>query len=191
MVKYWVCERDISSPRAKKVTRAFKIAKNLDDLLVVQSDKSGITPSSFINNLLVQYFDWWKFTEKRSSFMIFDKRLIMAIIEEVNDGAIVDIARSVAVMMSREFMLSRFGKVDKDSIFRFLEILDNHMNWGELTPIKIEGGKLEVIMRHDLGVKWSLFLSEFISSFFSSFLAMKTTTEISTFGCSITAFPED
>jgi hypothetical protein len=181
----------IPSPRAKKVTRAFKIAENLDDVLIQHSEKSGITPSSFINNLLIQYFDWWQFAQKRGSFMVLDRRLIRAIIEEVDDDTSVDIARSVAVMMSREFMMSRFGKVDKDSIFRFLEMLDNNMNWGEMTPTKTEGGKLEVMVKHDLGVKWSLFVSEFISSLFSSFLAMKTTSEFSTFGCSITAFSED
>jgi hypothetical protein len=182
---------NISSPRAKKVTRAFKIAKNLDDVLVLQSDKSGITPSSFINNLLMQYFDWWQFAEKSSSFMVLDERLFRVIIEEVDDDTSVDIARSVALMVSREFMMFRFGKVDKVSISRYLEILGNRMNWGEITTINTEGGKVEVVAKHDLGVKWSLFLSEFISSLFSSFLAMKTTSEISTFGCSITAIPEE
>lgn len=179
----------ISSPRVKKITRAFKIAKNLDDVLVQNSEKSGITPSSFINNLLIKYFDWWQFAEKKSSFMVLDKRLIMALIEEVDEEKSVDIARSVALMMSREFMMFRFGKVDRDSVLEFLELLGDHMNWGEITP-KSESGNLVVMVKHELGAKWSLFLSEFISSLFSSFLAMKTTFEFSTFGCTITATPQ-
>jgi hypothetical protein len=179
----------IPSPQAKKVTRAFKIAKNLDDVLVKRSEKSGITPSSFINNLLIQYFDWWQFAEKKGSFMVFDRRLITALIEEIDEEKSVDIARSVALMMSREFMMFRFGKIDRDSVLDFLEILSDHMNWGEIT-IKSERENLVVMVKHELGARWSLFLSEFISNLFSSFLEMETTFEFSTFGCTITAHPQ-
>jgi hypothetical protein len=69
-----------SGPRAKKVTRLFRIAKDLDDALVIQSSRRGITPSSFVNNLLVQYFDWWQFAGKGS------------IIEEVGEERTADMA---------------------------------------------------------------------------------------------------
>lgn len=182
--------RQDSSVRARKVTRAFKLAKNLDDAVILQSDKRGITPSSFMNNLLVQYFDWWQFAEKGSPFMALDRRLLMTIIDEVSEEKSTDIARSMALMTSREFIKSRFGKLDLDSVLGFLELLGARMNWGEITTRKSNVGALEVTVKHDMGAKWSVFLSEFISSLFSAFLDMETVSEFSTFGCSVTATPK-
>ena len=181
--------RQDSGARAKKVTRAVKIAKNLDDAVVLQSDKRGITPSSFVNNILVQYFDWWQFAEKGSVFMALDRRLLAALVEEVSEETSTDLARSVALMTSREFIKARFGKLDLASVLSFLELLGARMNWGEITTVMGAGGALEVTATHDLGARWSLFLSEFIASLLSAFLGMQTVSESSTYGCSVNATP--
>ena len=172
--------------KARKVTRAFKISKSLDDAVILHSDKAGITPSSFLNHLLVQYFDWWEFDTHGSSMLTLDRRLFGSLIEELDEERIADIAKSVALMTSREFIKFRGSRLDTEGILSYLELVGAHMNWGQVT-VNRDGGDLEVLVKHDLGIKWSLFLSEFISSLLSSFLAMETSSEFSTFGCSVRA----
>jgi hypothetical protein len=180
-------QRATSRQGGKKVTRAFKISKALDDALISQAEKQGITPSSFMNQLLMQYFDWWHYSSKGSSFLTLDKLVIAALIEDLDEEKTSDIARSIALIATRDFLKFRFGKLDSETVLTFLGTLDRYMHWGDVKTIKSEKGGLEVLVKHDLGIKWSIFISEFISSLLSSFLDMQTSVEISTFGCVVLA----
>ena len=181
--------RTSSRQEGKKVTRSFKISKALDEAVVLEAGKQGITPSSFINRLLTQYFDWWRYASKGSSFLTLDRLVLMAMIDDIDEERIGDMARSIAIMTTRDFLRFRFGNLDSETASRFLEMMDLYMHWGEVKTIRREGGGLEVLVKHDMGIKWSIFTSEFVSSLLSSFLDMRTTVEFSTFGCSVLAIP--
>jgi len=181
--------RTSSRQEGKKVTRSFKISKALDEAVVSEAGKQGITPSSFINRLLTQYFDWWHYASKESSFLTLDRLVLTAMIEDIDEERIGDLARSIAMMSTRDFLKFRFGKIDSETASRFLGMLDLYMHWGDVKTIRKEGGGLEVLVRHDMGIKWSIFTSEFVSSLLSSFLDMRATVEFSTFGCSVLAVP--
>jgi hypothetical protein len=183
--------RAFSRKEGKKVTRAFKITKALDDAVISQAETQGITPSSFISHLLVQYFDWWYYSSKGSAFVTLDRRVLKALIEDLDEERTTDIARSIALITTRDFIKFRFGKLDSEAVFEFLDTLDLHMNWGVVKTIRRGDGSLEVLVTHELGIKWSIFVSEFISNLLSSFLDMQTSTEISTFGCTVLASPAE
>ena len=174
----------------KKVTRAFKITKSLDDALISQAERQGITPSSFINHLLVEYFEWWHYASKGSTFVTLDRRVLVALIEDLDEEKIADVARSIALIVTRDFLKFRFGKLDSETVFQFFSTLDLHMNWGEVKTIKRDDGGMEVLIKHDMGMKWSIFISEFVSSLLPSFLNMQTSVEFSTFGCAVLVVPE-
>lgn len=175
----------------KKVTRAFKITKALDEAVVSQAEKQGITPSSFINRLLGQYFDWWHYASKGSAFLTLDRLVLMALIEDLDEEKTSDIARSIALITTRDFLKFRFGKLSPETLFKFLDMLDGYMHWGDVKTLRREDGAVEVLVKHDMGIKWSIFISEFISSLLSSFLDLQTSVEISTFGCTVLAIQEE
>jgi hypothetical protein len=181
--------RASSRLEGKKVTRAFKITKSMDEAIITEASKQGITASSFINRLLTQYFDWWHYASKGSSFLVLDRLVLTAMIEDLEEEKIGDIARSIAVMTTRDFLKFRFGELDSETVLEFLGMLDSYMHWGDVKTIKREGGGLEVLVKHEMGIKWSIFASEFISSLLSSFLGMHATVEFSTFGCAVLAVP--
>jgi hypothetical protein len=181
--------RASSRQEGKKVTRAFKITKALDEAVISQAEKQGITPSSFINRLLLQYFDWWHYASKGSTFLTLDRLVLTALIEDLDEEKTSDIARSIALITARDFLKFRFGKLDSETVFNFLGALDLYMHWGDVKTIKREDGGLEVLVKHDMGIKWSIFISEFVSSLLSSFLDMQTSVEFSTFGCDVLAVP--
>jgi hypothetical protein len=173
----------------KKITRAFKITKALDEAVITEAGNQGITPSSFINRLLTQYFDWGHYASKGSSFLTLDRQVLMALLQDLDEEKTGDVARSIALIRTRDFLRFRFGKVDSETVFKFLGILDLYMHWGDVKTTKREDGGMEVLVKHDLGMKWSIFTSEFVSSLLSSFLDMRTSVEFSTFGCAVEAVP--
>jgi hypothetical protein len=175
--------------RGKKVTRAFKITEALDDAIISQAEKRGITPSSFISHVMTEYFEWWIYSSKGSAFVIVDRRVLTALMEGLDEEKIVDVARSIALITTREFLKFHFGKLDSETVLEFLDTLGLHMNWGDVKTVEKSDGGVEVLVTHELGIRWSIFVSEFIANLLSSYLDMQTTTEYSTFGCTVLASP--
>ncbi|MHB8568242.1 MAG: hypothetical protein ACYC7D_07320 [Nitrososphaerales archaeon] len=172
----------------KKLTRAIKISENLDTAIVDYANKIGITPSSLVNQILMRHLDWGQYMSDTSPFVVIDKQIFIALIENITEERIVEVARSIALVTTHNFIKFRYKKVDERSVLDYFETVSSYMNLGELNTIEDkQGNQLEIIMRHALGIKWSIFLTEFVSGILSSFLNMETHSEISTLGCSVIA----
>ncbi|HZW57069.1 MAG TPA: hypothetical protein VFF30_12340 [Nitrososphaerales archaeon] len=176
----------------KKVTRAFKIDDNLDRTIAGQAEKTGITPSSLVSQILRRYVEWGQFTGVGTNFVTIDKEVFAAFLDELSEDRIVEIARSSALVSTHNFLKFRYQRINFDTIRDFLGSLSAHSNVGEVRIMEDEdtehSGRYEINARHSLGMKWSIFLSEYISGILSSFLEMQTTTEeLSPLGCSVIA----
>ncbi|MGI0091484.1 MAG: hypothetical protein ACREBS_07230 [Nitrososphaerales archaeon] len=174
---------------SKKVTRAFKIDGNLDGALTSQAKKIGITPSSLVSQILHKYVEWGQYIGPGTSFLTIDKEIFASFLGELSEERIVEIARSSALVSTHNFLKFRYQKISFDTVIDFLELLSSHSNMGEANVISEEDdqSRYEINVRHSFGMKWSIFLSEYISGILSSFLEMRTTSEVSPLGCSILA----
>ena len=172
----------------KKVTRAFKIENSLDAAITSKASKIGITPSSLVSQVLARYVEWGQYTGPGSTFLTIDRQLITSFLEELSEDKIIEIARSSVLISTHNFLKFRYQKINLQTVMNYLETLSSFCNIGETNVIQEEEGhRYEFNVRHSFGMKWSIFLSEYIAGILSSFLEMQTTTEVSPLGCSIVA----
>ena len=174
----------------KKVTRSFKIDDTLDQAIATQAEKVGITPSSLVSQILRRHAEWGQYTGAGTNFVTMDKEVFAAFLDELSEDRIVEIARSSALVSTHNFLKFRYQRINFDTIRDFIVSLSTYSNMGEVSIIEDaeQRGRYEINARHALGMKWSIFLSEYISGILSSFLEMQTSTEeVSPLGCSIVA----
>ena len=170
----------------RRVSRAFKIGENLDRDLVEQASKAGITPSSLVNQILMRHLDWGRYLSDNSNFLTIDRQVFISMIEDLSEDRIIELARSTALVATHNFIKFRYDEITFETLLDYLELMSTYMNLAEISVRNNKGGKgYEILVRHPLGIKWSIFLAEFISGMFGSFLEMETTSEISPLGCSI------
>ena len=189
----------ISSRRgSKKVTRAFKIEQNLDDAIQAEARKAGITPSSLVSQILTRHVKWVKYTGLGSTFLTIDREVMGSFVEEIDEDRLVELARSLALVSTHNFLKFRYQKINVETVLDFLEALSSYSNFGEIRVVSDEkresegfSTSLEINIRHSLGMKWSIFLSEYLAGMLSSFLEFRTTTEVSQLGCTVTAVRSD
>ena len=173
----------------RKVTRAFKIEDSLDKSIANRAKKLGITPSSFVSQVLQSYVVWGQYVGPGTSFLTVDKEIFTSLLQEVNEERLLEIARSTALVSTHNYLKFRYQKISLETVLDFLEALSNNSNTAEIRIVTEEDNQrqFEINVRHPFGMKWSLFLAEYISGMFSSFLEMQTTSEISPLGCTIVA----
>ncbi len=172
----------------RRISRAFKIGENLDRALLEKSEKMGMTPSSLVNQILIRYLDWSQYVSDGSTFLTIDRQTLTAMIENLSEDRIIEVARSTALVATHNFVKFRYNEINSDTILDYLELMSTYMNLADISTRRgKDNNSFEVLVRHLMGIKWSVFLSEFISGLFSSFLEMETTSEISPLGCSVLA----
>jgi hypothetical protein len=173
--------------RRKKVTRSFKIEDTLDNAITTKAKKIGITPSSFVSQILRRHIDWVQYIGTGTTFLTIDKEIFVSFLEEMSEDRLVEIARSSSLVSALNFLKFRYQKINFDNVMDFLETLSSNSNIGETNIVIDEDGRnLEINVRHSLGMKWSIFFSEYISGILSSFLELRAETEVSQLGCTIT-----
>ncbi len=189
---------------SRKVTRAFKLEQELDQAITAQAQKIGITPSSLVSQILRKHVSWGQYIGNGTSFLTIDTEIFKSMLEELSEDRIVEIARSSALVSTENFLKFRYQKIDVISVFDFLEALYLYSNLGETNiisqgeeededevrktgPKRTRANRYEINVRHPFGIKWSIFLSEYIQGILSSFLEMQTSAEVSPLGCSIEA----
>jgi hypothetical protein len=173
----------------RKVTRAFKIDESLDSSILEKAEKVGITPSSLVSQVLKTYIEWGQFAGPGTTQLTVEKEIFVALLGELPEERLVDIARSSSLVAAHEFLKFRYHKVNLVTVLDYIDKLSLYSNLGEMTVVRDEydRGSYEINVRHSLGMKWSIFLSEYISGIFSSFLRMQTSAEVSPLGCSVRA----
>jgi hypothetical protein len=180
---------DKNRVRSKKVTRAFKIEEQLDRAIANHAKKIGITPSSLVSQVLRRHTEWGQYIGTGTNFLTVDIQIFQSFLQELDEEKIVEIARSSALVSTHNFLKFRYHKVNFDTVIDFLETLSLYANIGEANIINNEEDedRYEINFRHPLGIKWSIFLSEYVQGILSSFLEMHTSSEVSPLGCSIIA----
>lgn len=173
--------------RSRKVTRAFKMDEGLDREIVNRAKKIGITPSSLVSQVLLMYIEWGQYLGKGSNFLTLDTQVFQLFLQELDEEKIIDIARTSALVSTHDFLKFRYRTISFETVLNFLENFSSYGNIGEANIIRTEQDRLETNFRHSLGIKWSIFLSEYVQGMLSSFIDMQTSGEVSPFGCSIIA----
>lgn len=112
----------------RRISRAFKIGDNLDRALLEQSQKMGITPSSLVNQILIRYFDWDKFLSDGSTFLTLDRQTFAAMIENLSEDRIIEIARSASLVATHNFIKFRYNEINSETVLDYLELMSTYMN---------------------------------------------------------------
>jgi hypothetical protein len=169
----------------KTITRSFRLAANLDDLIISAAAKRRITPSALLNQILRSYFGWYQFASGDGSpFVMVVDQFLIGMLDSMDDAAVVEMTNKVALPSLLDFVKFRWQKVDLQSALAFVELMSSNMNVGTFGVVR-SPDTVEIRVRHSLGSKWSLFLGELIAGIFNSMPGTQATSTASKIGCSI------
>ena len=131
-----------------------------------EADESGISLSALVSKALKQHTDWHSNAVK-AGFITVRRATILRLLDKVTEDEIRKIGHDVASSESKDFVLLLKHEYNIDSALEVIE-----------TWIKISGypynhetqfEKHKYFIQHDMGRKWSLYLSEAYSFVFEDF----------------------
>jgi hypothetical protein len=175
--------------KRKTIGRSFRIDEEWIKVLNEEAEKQGISVNSLMNRLLQQYayirymLRYGAITLTRKSFS--------ALLECCPEDKVREKGRKAGLEITRDMLLTMGAALDYSFVILLVKkILAEFAGWFECDH-HVKRDKEILHFRHDLGIKWSIYVEAAASETFSSVLGKKVTTEISDSSVTITIYRQN
>ena len=134
-----------------------RLEKDVLDALRDEAGEKQISTNTLASQIFKQHLDWHSNAAK-AGFITIRKSTLMKLLNKVSEDEIKEIGGLVTETESQDFVLLLRHQYDLESAINVIE------TWlkisGHSHKYKTKLGKHSYVIQHDLGKKWSIFLSE-------------------------------
>jgi len=170
--------------KRKTVGRSFRIDEEWLNVLTEEAEKQGVSVNSLLNRLLQQYA-YLRYMLRYGAITLTSKGFY-AILECCPENKIRENGRNAGSTITRDMLLTMGVTPDYSFVILLIKkILSEFAGWFKCDH-HVKRDKEILHFRHDLGIKWSIYVEAAASETFNSILGKKVTTEISDSSVTIT-----
>jgi hypothetical protein len=168
---------DMTGKRKKTILRTIRLSEEVDSLLERDARDQGISTNALVGKIMTRYMEWDRVVEKLD-FVSFSNTFFVALINEVSDEKIQEMASQEAIRQIKNQAMWDFGKTDFDVLLKTILLrgkygIASHIsveNWGE--------GNYVITLHHRWGPKGVVFFRSFFNSFLRSELGVQPTIDV-------------
>jgi len=170
--------------KRKTVGRSFRIAEEWLNVLNEEAEKQGVSVNSLLNRILQQYA-YIRYMLRYGAITL-TRKGFSGILECCPEDKVRENGRNAGSTITRDILLT-MGVTPNYSFVILLvkKILSEFAGWFECDH-HVKRDKEILHLRHDLGIKWSIYLSEVAAGTFNSILNKEVTIELSDSSVTIT-----
>ena len=170
--------------KRKTVGRSFRIDEEWLNVLNEEAEKQGVSVNSLLNRILQQYA-YIRYMLRYGAITL-TRKGFSGILECCPEDKVRENGRNAGSTITRDILLT-MGVTPNYSFVILLvkKILSEFAGWFECDH-HVKRDKEILNFRHDLGIKWSIYLEAAASEMFNSILNKGVTTEISDSSVTIT-----
>jgi len=138
----------------KSVVRTTRLPESLALSLQKDAADEGTTVNAVINSIIRRYYEWDK-KARESGFTMIQKPVLKALVEAADDEELLRIGRDIAPVWFEDMADYWFQDSSPD---RILDTISRRFKFDPLmrTEITKDGNAYSIVLRHDLGPKWSI-----------------------------------
>ena len=157
----WFMREDYKNEKTETITA--RINKNTLNKIRSYAKSENITINSAINQLLSHAVDW-DIVASKTGWIPIPKDILVSYFDKLDDAIIMEIAEESGKHVPKDMLLAMRGKVD---IKEWISILRSRAKASGFHFSEIEeDDHVQFVMKHDMGIKWSIyFLTYYKSSF--------------------------
>ncbi len=161
--------------KIKTVTRTFSIRKDIIEVLEAEARSRGISTSALVNQMIDRSINMTWPSEKTGALVIAHD-IIRGLLEALSVEDIVKVGGGSAQAHKSTAMVLCGTEQKLESILNLLDSnYGKNAQWYKFTHM-INGRDHMILLNHEMGQKWSVFLDAYMRSFFLETLDMPLKT---------------
>jgi hypothetical protein len=151
--------------RPKKTASAtFRISEKAYHALQDEAEKQDTSLNTLVNQVFDSHVNDRVFIEKLA-FLRVNKLTFRRILEGTSDQALIEAGQSSGTETVRTVTLGRSGAITLQSLLETISELSEFSDFARYSEIE-SPGKLVIVLTHELGLKWSVFIRSFVNAAF-------------------------
>ena len=167
----------MTGKRRKTILRTIRLSEEIDNLLEKDAQEQNISTNALVGKIMTRYVEWDRAVEK-FDFVSFSNTFFVALLNEVSDEKIQEMASQEAIRQIKNQAMWDFGKTDFDMLLKTIILrgkygIASHLSiesWGE--------GNYVLTLHHRWGPKGVVFFRSFFDSLIRGEVGVKPTIDV-------------
>jgi len=148
--------------KSKTVPKSFRIDEPALEAVEAEASSQNVSPNTLVNQILKQYSEFDRIAHKLNSVTL-SSSTFHAIISSLEKDKIIETAKSAGSSIPQAFALTKFGKVEVQSLVDFIQTLGRYANLFEFSETLDNNGRV-ITLIHRYGLNWSIFLVHYLTA---------------------------
>jgi len=145
---------------SRTVVRTIRLTSDADRQLRGDANKKDLTVSALISSVLDKYLKWDRYIGKDGLITV-SRRTLTIILGYLKEEQVIELAKRLGSVTTKDMMIQHSTKSGVDGFLDVIDLLSKYEKLFEYDTV-VENGTYRVILRHELGRRWSLFLVHFL-----------------------------
>lgn len=151
------------------VIRTIRTNCEFDKTIKEEAKKQGISINSLINQIIERYVITYRFIDTFPSLII-PSEIITGWLDGMTEEHIIKIGKHAGSFVPKHSLFLSGATLNLDTILSTMEKkVGQHSNWYQFQSQE-NNGRINLLLRHNLGRKWSTYLSAYYSALFEDIL---------------------
>ena len=156
----------IPMPRAKTIAKSLRINEEALGALQEEAARQNISVNTLVNQLLLDYAEFGRFVQRAKAVRL-TRKTFEEILKIAPEDGLGKAGQEAGRSAPGAIITSKWGKMNVNNVINFIRDLSSYANLFEYYE-KEENGHWTITLVHELGPKWSAFLSHYLSEAFAS-----------------------
>jgi hypothetical protein len=159
----------------KTVAKSFRVNEKALAALQEEANRQSISVNTLVNQLLLEYSEFGRFLQRVNALRM-SRKTFAELLNAVPEDGLVKAAQAAGKSAPVALIASKYGKVTVNTVLEYIHDLSAYANLFEYYE-KNENERWTVTLMHELGAKWSTFLSYYLGE---AFLTAGVQTKVKT-----------
>lgn len=150
----------------RTVAKSFRVNEKALEALQEEANRQSISVNTLVNQLLLDFSEFGRFLQRVNAIRM-SRKTFLEILNSVPEDGVVKAAQAAGRSAPIALIASKYGKVTVSTVLGFIHDLSAYANLFEYYE-KNEGDRWTVTLMHELGTKWSTFLTHYVGEAFGA-----------------------
>ena len=149
---------------SRTIAKSFRVNEKSLAALQEEANRQSVSVNTLVNQLLLDYSEFGRFLQRINALRL-SRKTFQEILNAISEDNMLKAGTVAGKSAPSTIIASKWGKITLNTVIEFIHDLSAYANLFEYSE-KNENEKWTVTLMHELGPKWSAFITNYIGEAF-------------------------
>ena len=159
------------------MVRSVRLPRELNEGLEKNAKTKGVNVNTLVSSMITKYLEWDSYAA-RYGYVTLPSEVFVSILADQKDERIAAVARQLGPRLVKDLLRFWFKSLSIDAFLDYATLLSRYSGQASF-EVDAKQGDYTLTIRHQLGEKWSIFVSNLYEEGLKGALGIQPRSEVS------------